>query len=132
MCSGCRELRKSCGTCVLACEQGRSPYRLDTPAEVSAPHLHLERNIFITDRRRGNSCRLGLRGALVEVVAGGGDSAGGLSAFAAPAEQHELISDDVGHVLLLVGLLVVPGVGTDAAFDVNLAALFKIFASDFG
>src|SRR5208282_140170 len=52
------------------------------------------------------------------------------AAFAASPEQDDVIADDVGHVFLLAGLLVVPGVGSNAAFDVYLAAFLEILSGD--
>src|SRR5271166_4867471 len=48
-------------------------------------------------------------------------------ALAASAQQDDVAAHDVRHVLLLAGLLVVPGIGSDSAFDINLATLFQIF-----
>ena len=53
------------------------------------------------------------------------------AAFAASAEQHQIVGHDLGHVLLLAGLFVVPGAGLQAAFDVDFAALFQILAGNF-
>src|ERR1019366_2587387 len=96
----------------------------------------LERNVFIRNWRTARRRVLRFGRALVEVVPARGcrGSARAASvlatAFAASAEQDDVIADDVGHVFFLTGLLVVPGVGSDAAFDINLAALLQILSGD--
>src|SRR5882724_4424861 len=78
---------------------------------------------------------LWFRRPLIEVVAAG-DAARArfatTAAFAASAQQHDVIANNVGHVFLLTALFVVPRVGSDAAFNVDLAALLQILSSDFG
>src|SRR5579875_3143462 len=56
-----------------------------------------------------------------------GPPAAAAFALAGSAQQHHLAADDLRAILLLPGILVVPGVGADTAFDVNGAALFEIF-----
>ncbi len=60
-------------------------------------------------------------------------AAGGLAAAAARlAEQRQLVDEDLGAVLLLAGLLVVPGAGLDLAFDEDLRAFLDVVAHDLG
>src|SRR5713101_1874986 len=100
----------------------------------SSPRL--ERNVFVADGRRGRR-RLGLGRALVEIISrrcSAARASGILStagAFAASAEQNQIVGHDFRHVLLLVCLFIIPRPGLQAALDVDLAALFQIFARDF-
>src|SRR6266576_6600149 len=71
--------------------------------------------------------------ALIEVVGRLARPTGtATTAFTTSAQQDHCPSNDFRHVLFLVGLLVVPGAGLQAAFDVDLVALFQVLAGDFG
>ena len=50
--------------------------------------------------------------------------------FATSAQKNQVPGDDFGHVLLLVGLLVIPGASLQAALDVDLIALLQVFTGD--
>src|ERR1700722_6382431 len=98
----------------------------------------LERNIFIRNRPRAGSCVLRLRHPLIEVVAAAGCCAARAAeisstarAFAPSAEQDQIIHHDLCHVLLLTTRLVVPGMGSQAAFDIDFAALLYILTNNF-
>src|SRR5581483_7281361 len=79
-----------------------------------------------------------LRAALVESARRGATgavaaaSAGKLIAgrLTPAAQQHHVIDDDLGAVLLLTGFLVVPGIGAQPAFDIDLAAFLQVLAGD--
>src|SRR5882724_6737676 len=95
----------------------------------------LERYVLIRDRRarcRGRCSRVfRFRRPLIEVVAARDAARARLSttaALATSAQQDDVIADDVGHVFLLTGLLVVPGIGSNAAFDIDFTALLQILS----
>src|SRR6185437_5783823 len=96
----------------------------------------LEGNIFVADGARCG-CRLGFGSPLIEVVSSRGratrasSEVSATASFAAAAQQDQIIHDDLSHVFLLPGLLVVPGVRAQAAFDVHLRALLEILAGNF-
>src|SRR5579872_611199 len=78
---------------------------------------------------------LRFRCALIEIVSASGSAARASAgivrhAFAASAEQNHVVDNNFRHVLFLAGLFVVPRMGSQAAFDVNLAAFFQVLASD--
>jgi hypothetical protein len=52
------------------------------------------------------------------------------AAAAARAEHLEGVADDLGAVLLLARLAVVPGAGLEATLDVDLLALGEVLAGD--
>jgi len=93
----------------------------------------LERNIFVRDRRTADRRVLWFGRALIKAVAArrSRDSARAAgvfappTAFAASAEQNQIIGNDLGLVHLLAGFFVVPGTGAQAALDVALAAFFR-------
>src|SRR5580704_806019 len=101
------------------------------------PILRLERDVLVGDGGRSGWFWFGCRCALIEVIgcATTGAAAGALTAsptFAASTEQDHGGCHDLGHVLFLIGLLVIPAAGLQAAFDVDLVALLEIFPGDFG
>src|SRR5918996_4640884 len=51
---------------------------------------------------------------------------------AALAEHLEVVTDDLGLVLLLAALAVFPGAGLEAAFEIDLLALLEILPGDLG
>src|ERR1700689_3453842 len=103
--------------------------------------ISLERYIFVGNfgatagRGLGD---IGLGAALVEAAgrrlacSGASAVAAFAAAFAraAAAQQHQVVDDDLGLVLFLAGLLVVPGIAVQATFDVDLAALLQVFAGN--
>src|SRR5258708_14286476 len=54
------------------------------------------------------------------------------AAFTSSAEQDQIVYPDLGHVFLLAAGLIVPGVGLQAPFDIDLTALLQILACNFG
>src|SRR5271165_5294667 len=98
----------------------------------------LEWDVFVGDLRASRSLRrLGLGCALIKAGAfpcsrtpAAVAATFGSALARAAAQQHHLAADDLSLVLLLPALLVVPGVGADAAFDVNRAPLLKVFAGN--
>src|SRR5271154_3538392 len=96
----------------------------------------LERYVFVRDGTSSGWLRFGH--ALVEVVASARRGAArtarvsATATFAAPAKQNQIAADHFGHVFFLAAGLVIPGAGLEAAFDVDLATLFQIFAGDLG
>src|SRR4051812_42626029 len=105
------------------------------PAE--QPLIQLEGDVFVCDL----GC--GFVRALVHAAAAGrstfgASAAGGLVVFAAAGlaasatEQYQVVDDDLGLVLLLAGLFVVPGVGAERALDVDGAPFLEVFAGDLG
>src|SRR3954469_9900153 len=76
-----------------------------------------------------------LRRALVEVIAGRCTAGTGkLSAatLSASPEQDQIICDNLGHILFLAGLLVVPGTRLEPALNVDLATLLQVLTGDLG
>ena len=53
-------------------------------------------------------------------------------AIATAADEDEVVDDDLGAVDLLAAVLIVPGAGGEAAFDVELVALLDVVADDLG
>src|SRR6266576_3275714 len=69
--------------------------------------------------------------ALIEVVGRVARPTGtATTAFTTSAQQDHCPSNDFRHVLLLVGLFVVPRAGLQAPFDVDLRALFQVLAGN--
>src|SRR5207253_9356911 len=56
---------------------------------------------------------------------------GEVAAFAASAEQEQVAGNNFCHVALLVGLLVVPGAGLQASFDIDFTAFLQVLAGNF-
>src|SRR4249920_1016433 len=87
----------------------------------------LEGDIFVRNRRCPG--RLRLRCTLVEVVGCATRTAtvtlASSAAFGSSAKQNQIVGYDFRHVLLLIGLLVVPGARLQPALDVDLAALLR-------
>src|SRR4249920_62934 len=93
----------------------------------------LEGDIFVRNRRCPG--RLRLRCTLVEVVGCATRTAtvtlASSAAFGSSAKQNQIVGYDFRHVLLLIGLLVVPGARLQAALDVDLAAFLEILTRNF-
>src|SRR5579863_7439539 len=99
----------------------------------------LKRNVFVRNGPGASRRVLRFRRALIEIVAAraprrspsrAAAEVSAPGAFAASAEQHQVVHDDLGHVFLLAAGLVVPGMGAQAALDVNLVALLQILAGN--
>src|SRR5580704_16990981 len=78
---------------------------------------------------------VGLTGWRTLVEAGrAGLGVAAAAAFAAAtgcaAEEGQFVDEDLSLVLLLAGLLVVPGAGLDLAFDEELGALLDVVSDD--
>src|SRR5258708_22874869 len=54
------------------------------------------------------------------------------AAFTSSAEQDQIVYPDLGHVFLLAAGLIVPGVGLQAPFDIDLTPLLQILSCNFG
>src|ERR1017187_2004006 len=92
-----------------------------------------KRNIFVRDLRAGWRLRMfRLGGALVHAAGLALASAAGIAAGIAPSQQHQIVDDDLGLVLLLASLLIVPGVAVQTAFDIDRAPLLEVLGGDLG
>src|SRR3974390_3457222 len=102
------------------------------------PIARSERYVFVRDLSGGGRRFFVFGDALVEVIglrAAGTRAAvrrAALASFTLSADHDEVVDDDLGAVLFLAGLLVVPGIVVDAAFDIDGAALLQVVAHDFG
>src|SRR5580704_311156 len=74
---------------------------------------------------------VGLTGWRTLVEAGrAGLGVAAAAAFGCAAEEGQFVDEDLSLVLLLAGLLVVPGAGLDLAFDEELGALLDVVSDD--
>ena len=92
----------------------------------------LERDVVVGDFR-GLGVVVGCRGgALVEACRGGagGTAVAAAGAFFAAREKGEFVDDDLGAILLLARLLVVPTAGLDLSLDVEFGAFLHVVAND--
>src|SRR5438270_8582199 len=97
------------------------------PATSRPRNLILERHclVLVDDVRAGRGAAA-LAGAGVSAAAGAA-----AAAFVAAAVEHlHVARDDLGAVLLLARLLVVPAIGADGAFDVDQLPLAEVLAAD--
>src|SRR3984957_5468848 len=91
----------------------------------------LEGNIVVRDLSAGKFLVM-RRSPLIEGTAVGARTAAATAVFRATArQQHNVVDDNLGAVLLLPGCLVIPGAGLNPAFDVQLGALLHVVANDF-
>src|SRR5262245_39407302 len=77
-------------------------------------------------------CLVGMRRTLVK-TRGRRCAAGGPAlavSLAPPAEQDQILGDDLRAVLLFAALLVFPARSLDSAFNVDLGAFLHVFADD--
>src|ERR1019366_1365271 len=111
---------------------------LDSPAAAGsfgmtaiAKSTRSKRNVFVRDLRAGwRLRRFRLGRALVEAAGLAGASAAAFAAGIASSEQHQIVDNDLGLVLFLASVLVVPGVGTQAAFDIDRATFLEVLGGD--
>src|SRR5271156_3681436 len=91
----------------------------------------LKRNIVVRDLGAGKFLVVH-RGSLIEGTGVGSRTAAATAVFRATArQQHNVVDDDLGAVLLLPGCLIIPGAGLNPAFDVQLGALLHVVTNDF-
>src|SRR5580693_5852610 len=92
----------------------------------------LERDVVVLGARCSGAARAAEAAFVVGRTGRSGAGAGTLELGRTRADHLEVVADDLGAVLLLAGLAIVPGARLDPAFDIDLLALGEVLAGDLG